>query len=78
MPSKSIAAIGFAALVSAFCAGGVARAQYPERPIQVVVPFPPGAADVYVRILQPKMSEFLGQPLVIVNRAGAKIGRAHV
>jgi tripartite-type tricarboxylate transporter receptor subunit TctC len=45
---------------------------YPNRPIKMVVPFPPGeTADILVRLLGPKMSEKLGQTIVIVNHAGA-------
>ena len=47
-------------------------AAYPERPIRVVVPFPPGGgADVTMRILSDALKSHLGQPLVIDNRGGA-------
>ena len=53
-------------------AASAAAQTFPERPVRVIVPFPPGGgADVVIRILQPKMGEALGQPLVIENRAGA-------
>jgi tripartite-type tricarboxylate transporter receptor subunit TctC len=51
-------------------AQGQAQA-YPAKPIRVVVPFPPGGLDVTARVVTNKMSERLGQPLVIENRAGA-------
>ena len=45
---------------------------YPSRPILAIVPFPPGGGvDTIARILQPKMQELLGQPVVIENRPGA-------
>lgn len=45
---------------------------YPTRPIQVIVPFPPGGSlDVATRILAPRMSAILGVPLVIVPKPGA-------
>lgn len=45
---------------------------YPERPVEVIVPFPPGGtSDLSVRFLADKWSEFLGQPVVILNRPGA-------
>jgi tripartite-type tricarboxylate transporter receptor subunit TctC len=52
---------------------GTAFAQdYPSKPIRMVVGFPPGGGtDVVARILVPRMSELLGQPIVIDNRPGA-------
>ena len=45
---------------------------WPNRPIRVIVPFPPGdAADIMARLIGPKVSERLGQPLVVENRPGA-------
>lgn len=45
---------------------------YPNRPITVIVPFPPGGvADISIRTIQPALEKQLGQPLVISNRAGA-------
>jgi tripartite-type tricarboxylate transporter receptor subunit TctC len=51
----------------------LAHAQsYPDKPIRMVVGFPPGGGtDVVARILAPRMSELLGQPIVIENRPGA-------
>ena len=56
------------------CSAAVAWAadKYPQRPVRMVVPFAPGGASDFVgRIMQAKMSEELGQQLVIDNRAGA-------
>src|SRR5690242_536587 len=45
---------------------------YPQQTIKVVVPFPTGgAADASMRIVEPRLRELLGQPLVIENKAGA-------
>ena len=59
--------------VAAIVLPGAGFAQgYPERPITVVVPFPPGGnVDSAARIIAPKMEELLGQPIVVENRAGA-------
>jgi tripartite-type tricarboxylate transporter receptor subunit TctC len=47
-------------------------AKYPSQPIRMIVPFAPGgASDFAARLIQPGMSEFLGQQIVIENRAGA-------
>jgi tripartite-type tricarboxylate transporter receptor subunit TctC len=58
------------ALIAAFA--GSAAAQYPSRPVRLVVPFPPGgAADLAARVMVQPFSQALGQPIVIDNKAGA-------
>ena len=55
------------------CIACIAHAQsYPTKPIRLVLPFPPGGGtDALARIIGPRLSESLGQTLVIDNRAGA-------
>lgn len=69
-------------IVALAAAGGAAMAQaFPSKPVRWVVPFPPGGAtDVVVRILMPKFSEQLGQPVIIENvgGAGGNIGHEQV
>ncbi len=60
------------AILSFLLLGTAAAQDYPNKPIRMVVGFPPGGGtDVVARILVPRMSELLGQPIVIDNRPGA-------
>jgi tripartite-type tricarboxylate transporter receptor subunit TctC len=53
-------------------ANGRAPAQYPEKPIRLLVPFPAGGTvDLVARLVTARMAENLGRPFVIENRAGA-------
>ena len=61
----------FAMVVLALVAPEV-LAQYPNKPIRLIVPFPPsGAADLAARVVAMPLSQELGQPIIIDNRAGA-------
>ena len=54
---------------------GTAFAEYPERNVTIVVPFPPGgASDVTARLTGNKLAERLGKSVIIENRAGANGG----
>ena len=68
-----ISRLAAAALLASALASGWAAAQpYPNRPITLVVPFPPGGAtDAIARIVQDSMSQSLGQQIVIENIGGA-------
>ncbi|MEN3353391.1 MAG: hypothetical protein V7640_1549 [Betaproteobacteria bacterium] len=67
--------LGRVLVAAAFLVAANAQAQstsYPHRPLRMIVPFAPGgASDFVARIVQPKLSEVLGQQVVIDNRAGA-------
>ena len=72
----------FAFLPALLAAPVLAQAQaFPSRPITVVVPYLPGGTnDIIVRTLTPKLTETLGQAVVIENRpgAGGNLGAAYV
>jgi len=64
---KLLAGIGLA-LFSSLAPGQT----YPSKPIRVMVAFPPGGpVDIIARLLAPKVSETLGQPVVVENKVGA-------
>jgi tripartite-type tricarboxylate transporter receptor subunit TctC len=63
--------VSLVSLALAFAFGN-AHAQYPNKPIKIVVPWPPGGAvDTIGRLIAQNIAEPLGQPVMIDNRAGA-------
>lgn len=60
---------GLATVLLASCAFAQ---PFPNRPVKIVVSFPPGTTpDTVARVVAPKLQESLGQPVIVENRAGA-------
>ncbi len=60
-------------MAAASVASSLALAQgYPDKPLKLIVPYPPGAStDVTARLIGQKISSLLGQPVVVDNKSGA-------
>ena len=57
----------------------LAAQQYPHKPIRLIIPFAPGGGtDIIGRLIGQDLTDNMGQPVVIDNRGGSEIGRAHV
>ena len=62
----------FAALAAVLAISSAHAAGFPEKSVTMIVPFPPGgSSDMVARLIGPKVSDRLGQPVVIDNRPGA-------
>lgn len=70
---KNLMLYALALVVGTFACPGLSEAQkYPTRPVRIIIPFPPGeAADIIARLIQPVISERMGQQFVVENRPGA-------
>jgi tripartite-type tricarboxylate transporter receptor subunit TctC len=72
---------GAGALVLALAPCAVGAQGYPDRPVHLIVPFPPaGGADILARTVMPRVAQALGKPIVIENRpgAGGNVGAEYV
>lgn len=71
MVSRIVNAMGCVGFLCCF-ASSVFAQEYPTKPIRWVIPYPPGGStDIVGRIIGQKLTESLGQPVIIDNRAGA-------
>ena len=68
----SALAFALALALAGLAPGGAVLAQYPAKPIRVIIPAAPGdSCDLLTRLIAPSVGERLGQPLVIENRPGS-------
>jgi tripartite-type tricarboxylate transporter receptor subunit TctC len=69
--AATLAAVTFAAL-AALSPSSAAAQSFPERPLRLIVTFPPGGStDIVARLMAAKMSDGLGRPVVVDNKPGA-------
>ena len=69
---RQISGLLFGLLALLIVGSSAAQLNYPEKPVRVVVGFPPGSSpDIVARLLGQKLTEGLGKPVVVENVAGA-------
>lgn len=76
-----LAAAGAAGGASHMLARPAVAAGYPTKPVELVIPWPPGGrTDLAVRTMAPYLEKYLGQPAVVINKVGGAgiIGMSHV
>jgi tripartite-type tricarboxylate transporter receptor subunit TctC len=68
---RAVARLLAGLMTLAFALGAAWAQDFPTRPVQIVVPWPPGAIDIYVRMIKVPMEQNLGQPVIVETRPGA-------
>ncbi|CAN5404794.1 tripartite tricarboxylate transporter substrate binding protein [soil metagenome] len=69
---RPLLAVAAACALAAFSGAALAQADYPNRPITLVVPYPAGGAnDAIGRLIGQKLADGLGQPIIVDNKPGA-------
>jgi tripartite-type tricarboxylate transporter receptor subunit TctC len=65
-------AVSLAAALAVLLAASAARAEYPERPVRMLEPFPPGGAvDIVTRLVAARLADDLGRPFLVESKPGA-------
>ena len=69
---RKMTRVAIGAVAAVLAAAGPGRADFPEKPIRLLLPFPAGGAvDIVARAITAKMADDLGKPFVIENKSGA-------
>src|SRR6476620_1006428 len=69
---RRMSKVALAAVAIVLAVHGQGRADYPEKPVRLLLPFPAGGAvDFVARLVSARMADELGRPFVIENKAGA-------
>jgi len=72
MTNRKLWLAGIAVSLACISTAGAQAPDYPVNPIRFIVGFPPGGTnDIVARVLAPKLTEYLGQTVVVENRGGA-------
>jgi tripartite-type tricarboxylate transporter receptor subunit TctC len=72
MPVLPVRLVGALSLLLALAAPAAAQGDYPNRPVRMIIPFPPGGSnDVVGRVIAQHLGDALGKQVIVDNRAGA-------
>ena len=71
-PVSSLRASAAGVVLALACTAAIAQTAFPSKPIQFIVPYPPGGSnDIFARAIGKRLAETRGKPVIVDNRAGA-------